>query len=78
MVVNISSVIKDLSKDVMHRPELSDRDHADRLRHQGSVTHPLDPSDRDHTDQLRYQGFVIHPHKPSIWKIDGLRHPLPR
>ena len=34
MVVNISSVIKDLSKDVMHPLELSDRDHADRLRHQ--------------------------------------------
>ena len=62
----------------MHPPELSDRDHADRLCHQGSVTHPLDPSDRDHTDQLRYQGFVTHPHKPSIWKIDGLGHPLPR
>ena len=61
MVVNISSVIKDLSKDVMHPPKLSDRDHTDRLRHQGSITHPLDPSDRDHTDQLRYQGFVTHP-----------------
>ena len=37
----------------MHPLDLSDHNHADRLRHQGSVTHPLDPSDHDHVDRLR-------------------------
>ena len=78
MVVSISFVTKYLSKDVTHLPKLLDRDHVDRLRHQGLVTHPLDPLDRDHANQLRYQGSVTHPPEPSIWKIDGLGHPLTR
>ena len=64
----IDSVIRDLSRDVMHPSDSLEHDYANRLRHQGSIMHPLDQSNHDHADRLRHQGLIEGCHASS-WPI---------